>query len=107
MKQRDPEFEMLADESVSYQDRQSFFRVGADEGGEVGVGVFLLWNGDRWSEPEGPEGLLDKLMSNPMEGRVDKLQGTPGVQIPETGGPTHTHTQVFRRVCESPGWCRA
>ena len=68
---------------LSYQDRLSLLRVWAVDGGEVGVGVFLLRDRDRWSEAKGLEGLLDKVVSDPVERRVDKLQRTTSVQIPK------------------------
>lgn len=68
---------------MSYQDRLSLLRVWAADGGEVGIRVFLLWDGDRRSKAEGVEGLLDEDVSNSVERRVDELQWTTSVQIPE------------------------
>lgn len=52
-------------------------------GGEVGVGVFLLWDRNRWSKAKSLEGLLDEDVSDTVEGRVNELQRAPAVQIPE------------------------
>lgn len=68
---------------LSYQDRLSLLGVWAADGGEVGVGVFLLGDRDRWSEAEGLEGLLDEVVSDAVERRVDKLQCATSVQIPK------------------------
>lgn len=69
--------------SVSHQNRLSLLWVWTADGGEVGIGVFLLRDGNRWSEAEDLEGLLDKDVSDAMEGRVDELQRTAAVKIPE------------------------
>lgn len=68
---------------MSYQHRLSLFWVWAANRGEVGVGVFLLWDGDGRSEAKGAEGLLNEDVSHAMEGGMNKLQGRTSVQIPE------------------------
>lgn len=59
--------------SVSYQDGLSLLRVGAVDRGEVGVGVFLLGDRNRWSKAKGLKGLLDEDVSDAVEGRVNEL----------------------------------
>lgn len=58
---------------VSYQDRLALLGVWAADRGEVRVRVFLLRDGNRWEEAESPKGLLDKDVSDAVEGRVDEL----------------------------------
>lgn len=67
----------------SYQDRLSLLGIGAADGREIGVRVSLLGDGDGRSEAKGEEGLLDVCVSNAVERRVDKLQRTASVHIPE------------------------
>lgn len=69
---------------MSHQDRLPLLGVRAADRREVWVGVLLLGDGDRWSEAERLEGLLDEDMSDTVERRVDELHRTAAVQIPET-----------------------
>lgn len=71
---------------VSYQHRLSLLRVGAANGGEIGVGVPLLGDGDWRQKVKSPEGLLDEGVADAMKGRVHHPQRTRGVRVPVEQG---------------------
>lgn len=73
----------------SYQHRLSLLRVGAVDGGEVGVGVPLLRDSDGRRKVKSPEGLLDEGVADAVEGRVHHPQRTRGVRVP-VGQRRHT-----------------
>lgn len=73
---------MDGQDSTTDQDGLALLGVGAVHRGEVGVGVFLLGDRNRWSKAEGLEGLSDEDVSDAVEGRVDELQRAASVQTP-------------------------
>lgn len=60
----------------SYQHRLSLLRVGTADGGEVGVRVPLLRDGDGQRQVKSPEGLLDEGVADAVKGRVHHPQRT-------------------------------
>lgn len=69
--------------SVSDQHGLSLLRIGAADGGKVGVWIFLFGDRNRWSKAKGLESLLDEDVSDAVERRVNEPQRTAAVQIPE------------------------